>query len=1215
MKKIISLILIHVLLIWTTNASNGFIWDLFTDVDTDTDWWDYNTNQQTFKWYRLDWRNVITNFWNKSIISDLDWDFLWNVYWARWLFGNEVWNLDTITDIWQQLEVWNANMSTLRFDSDNWRVYAWWTGWWWEILKMTQWWNLTVSGNIWIWDENTATKLYVKNTDGSFFNYTTSWNISVYDPEGSSWEVRLWSAWTNRPWVYSSTSLNLFSDNNNDVIFGHNNVEGMRLTIWKDLKVQWSIEENWTYLINKYLWIWSKSVDSDKLDWIDSSNFLRSDGDDTMNWNLTLWSDSNLYVNGSVKFDCPNCWSTTALNWTDDWWDLTIQWRVLSANSNIYISPSDSYNVVINNDYRAWGWGSSWEAWLIVEWRISEKWQFLDQKYELKWATPIPTLQSVTDAWNTSTRSIISDLDWDFLWNVYWARWLFGNEVWNLDTITDIWQQLEVWNANMSTLRFDSDNWRVYAWWTGWWWEILKMTQWWNLTVSGNIWIWDENTATKLYVKNTDGSFFNYTTSWNISVYDPEGSSWEVRLWSAWTNRPWVYSSTSLNLFSDNNNDVIFGHNNVEGMRLTIWKDLKVQWTISEWWTLLSSKYLTSTHTVKTNAHHDKTTSLPWSSITSQPTIPTNNTELTNGANYITDGNTGWDNTYWFITDGNTGWDNDYNFIASNSNVTIDNWTSTTVTIKADSTWMAELNLMGNSLYQSTGRLYVGQSPTIGWWIEYNGDNYPITSWAWSDFITLYRREGWINSRTAKNFYRSDDWEFKWNVNAASLSEWGVLLSNIYQTIGWGSAGTLSEVTTAWSTTTNSITVWGLTTNGNITTSDTWDIISWRHLKVKNNILIDWESIYDIFANKSLLDIDWDWVVTNWDGSMILNYFNWWGWAASTFKSSQATISNFIIWMKLSMMDGNLTFDVDWSWDANANDGVMINRWLEWYSGNDITKDIFTSKTWDEVQAYLNSTFSPWNFSQFRVNDWVISTTLDMHVWWSISEWWVLLSNIYQTIGWGSAGTLSEVTTAWSTTTNSITVWGLTTNGNITTSDTWDIISWRHLKVKNNILIDWESIYDIFANKSLLDIDWDWVVTNWDGSMILNYFNWWGWAASTFKSSQATISNFIIWMKLSMMDGNLTFDVDWSWDANANDGVMINRWLEWYSGNDITKDIFTSKTWDEVQAYLNSTFSPWNFSQFRVNDWVISTTLDMHVWWSISEWWDWIKTTCIWNCF
>ena len=43
-----------------------------------------------------------------------------------------------------------------------------------------------------------------------------------------------------------------------------------------------------------------------------------------------------------------------------------------------------------------------------------------------------------------------------------------------------------------------------------------------------------------------------------------------------------------------------------------------------------------------------------YSSLTGTPTIPINNNELTNGAGYITDGNTGWDNSYGFITASST---------------------------------------------------------------------------------------------------------------------------------------------------------------------------------------------------------------------------------------------------------------------------------------------------------------------------------------------------------------------------------------------------------------------------------------------------------------------------------------------------------------------------------------------------------------------------------
>lgn len=47
-------------------------------------------------------------------------------------------------------------------------------------------------------------------------------------------------------------------------------------------------------------------------------------------------------------------------------------------------------------------------------------------------------------------------------------------------------------------------------------------------------------------------------------------------------------------------------------------------------------------------------TSGSYNDLSDQPTIPTNNNQLTNGAGYITDGNTGWDNTYGFITASST---------------------------------------------------------------------------------------------------------------------------------------------------------------------------------------------------------------------------------------------------------------------------------------------------------------------------------------------------------------------------------------------------------------------------------------------------------------------------------------------------------------------------------------------------------------------------------
>ena len=60
-------------------------------------------------------------------------------------------------------------------------------------------------------------------------------------------------------------------------------------------------------------------------------------------------------LKGSARFDCNGCGSTSALQGNQNWGDLTIQGRVLSADSNIHMSPPGGFSVVINDDYRAAG--------------------------------------------------------------------------------------------------------------------------------------------------------------------------------------------------------------------------------------------------------------------------------------------------------------------------------------------------------------------------------------------------------------------------------------------------------------------------------------------------------------------------------------------------------------------------------------------------------------------------------------------------------------------------------------------------------------------------------------------------------------------------------------------------------------------------------------------------------------------------------------------
>ena len=87
------------------------------------------------------------------------------------------------------------------------------------------------------------------------------------------------------------------------------------------------------------------------------------------------------------------------------------------------------------------------------------------------------------------------------------------------------------------------------------------------------------------------------------------------------------------------------------------------------------------------------------------------------------------------------------------------------VNVTAADNTTAEVNIHGSS--QGTGRLYVGQETLHGGGIEYNGDNSPVTAGAGADYVTLYRRASGTNAWTARNYYNSNNWEFRGQVDAA----------------------------------------------------------------------------------------------------------------------------------------------------------------------------------------------------------------------------------------------------------------------------------------------------------------------------------------------------------------------------------------------------------------------------------------------------------------
>lgn len=73
---------------------------------------------------------------------------------------------------------------------------------------------------------------------------------------------------------------------------------------------------------------------------------------------------------GGVLFDCSDCGSTSTVDGSSDWGDMTIQGRVISANANLHLSPPSGSGVYIDATYRAAGGASGGETNLYVDGRV-----------------------------------------------------------------------------------------------------------------------------------------------------------------------------------------------------------------------------------------------------------------------------------------------------------------------------------------------------------------------------------------------------------------------------------------------------------------------------------------------------------------------------------------------------------------------------------------------------------------------------------------------------------------------------------------------------------------------------------------------------------------------------------------------------------------------------------------------------------------------------
>lgn len=104
-------------------------------------------------------------------------------------------------------------------------------------------------------------------------------------------------------------------------------------------------------------------------------------------------------------------------------------------------------------------------------------------------------------------------------------------------------------------------------------------------------------------------------------------------------------------------------------------------------------------------------------------------------------------------------------YARTDSNVTFDAGTNTTVTIKSDDAGESRLNLYGDS--QGTGIVYVGQAESGGGGgLAYNGDGSPSFAGLTNDYIGLYRRVSGVDYWTAQNSAVNNDWIFRGDIYA-----------------------------------------------------------------------------------------------------------------------------------------------------------------------------------------------------------------------------------------------------------------------------------------------------------------------------------------------------------------------------------------------------------------------------------------------------------------
>jgi hypothetical protein len=173
---------------------------------------------------------------------------------------------------------------------------------------------------------------------------------------------------------------------------------------------------------------------------------------------------------------------------------------------------------------------------------------------------------------------------------------------------------------------------------------------------------------------------------------------------------------------------------------------------------------------------------------------------LTNDSNYITDGNTNWDNSYGFISDGNTNWDNSYNFITASSADTLTNktWNGNAIGVGYGGTGTSTQFTQGSVVFAGASGLYTQNNSKLFWdntnnrlgigtmtpsdgleiydgYLRISNDASPATLVLYGDRSDI-GDTGQIDGRIA---FRQDNQDTSgWNIDAANFTNSGKLRFN-----------------------------------------------------------------------------------------------------------------------------------------------------------------------------------------------------------------------------------------------------------------------------------------------------------------------------------------------------------------------------------------------------------------------------------------------------